>query len=139
MDQIIPNLYIGSFVVANDIETLRDNGITDIVNVSGLNNIYPKKFTYLKIDIEDDESVQICTYFSKCNRFIHDALLKGHKVLVHCFAGLSRGPTIIIAYLIRKRKYSYSDAFQLMKSTRPRIDINAGFQTQLKNYDIQTS
>ncbi|XP_060217682.1 dual specificity protein phosphatase 1-like isoform X5 [Lycium barbarum] len=43
--------------------------------------------------------------------------------------------TIVIAYLMKKHGMSHSEAFQLVKSRRPVVSPNAGFMTQLENYD----
>jgi len=39
-------------------------------------------------------------YFLACNKFIKGALEQGGTVFVHCYAGVSRSATIVIAYLM---------------------------------------
>jgi hypothetical protein len=74
---IIPNkLYLTCWNQAKDINSLRERKITHLVNVSQLKNSFADEFIYLKIDIEDDEKSDIKQYFSKVNRFIHNAILK---------------------------------------------------------------
>lgn len=53
-------------------------------------------------------------------------------MLVQCFAGISRSPTIVIAYLIQEFKMSYDDAYDLVLKSRPIARPNSGFVEQLK-------
>lgn len=133
VSEIVPGVFLGSWKEACHLDLLLNMGITHILNCSGLKNMYPEKFEYMKIDIEDDENTNIAKYFNKANRFICNTLVKKGKVLVHCFAGVSRSPTLILAFLIRKRRYKFIDAFNLVKSKRRCIDPNSGFIQQLQH------
>ena len=138
LDEIIPGLYLGSWLQSKDLELLRGKGITHIINLSLLSNYYENEFTYYKIEINDDEDEDISKFFNKSNKFIYNALWRGGKVFVHCLAGISRSPTIVLAFLIRKRKLTFEDAFKLLKEKRSKIDPNAGFIKQLEEYSKRT-
>ena len=133
MSEIIPGLlYLGDINQANDLIFLQSKGIQHIINVSD----YPNKFRespihYMEIDLEDTELSDINRYFTKVSRTIHNALLKHEPVMVHCNAGVSRSPTLVIAYLVQKRKYSLEAAIAHVKSKRPGINPNEGFMKQL--------
>ena len=62
--------------------------------------------------------------------FIKLAMEKG-KVLVHCYAGVSRSATIVLAYLMQEHNLSFNAAYKLVKSKRPFISPNDGFRSQL--------
>lgn len=134
ISMINEGLYLGNFGDSMNLDNLKKLGITHIVNISGLNNTYPEDFEYLRIYIEDDESKNIAAHFGKSNRFIYNAIAKGGKVLVHCIEGKSRSPAIVVAFLMRKKKMNFSDAYFLVKKERPMIEINQGFLKQLKEY-----
>ncbi|ESO11289.1 hypothetical protein HELRODRAFT_91497, partial [Helobdella robusta] len=59
----------------------------------------------------------------------------GGKVLVHCQAGVSRSPTICLAYLIRVFRLNLDSAFTFLKSRRPIINPNLNFMTQLVEFE----
>ena len=52
---------------------------------------------------------------------------KRTNVLIHCFAGISRSATILIAYLMRKNYIKYDVAKEQVKSKRDIIKPNPGF------------
>ena len=58
------------------------------------------------------------------------------SVLVHCREGLSRSPSIVIAYLMYRLKYSLLDAYQrVLERNLNRLRINDGFKKQLLDYE----
>lgn len=88
---------------------------------------------YLNIDVLDMENQNIKKHFDKCFKFIESGRRDG-IVLVHCSAGVSRAPTVCIAYLMKKLKLSLDDAMELVKDARPCTSPNPGFLLQLKDY-----
>ena len=50
---------------------------------------------------------------------------------MHCYAGVSRSATIVIAYLILEHNLGCLEATALVKRQRPEVFPNAGFQRQL--------
>ncbi|TFK66376.1 phosphatases II [Pluteus cervinus] len=58
-------------------------------------------------------------------------------ILVHCSAGVSRSPTIIAAYLIKRQGLTLKQALGLMIRARPIVCPNSGFLEQLKEMEIE--
>jgi len=116
---------------------MEDYGITHILCAAAeLPTPFPSKFKYLKIEVDDAITENIKRYFETCIAFIQEALKQsGTKVMVHCKQGVSRSPTIVMAYLMKVKKYSANKAFDYMKLKRPEIGPNPGFVQQLQKYD----
>src|SRR5258706_525476 len=53
---------------------------------------------HLSIDLNDDEMENLLVHFPRVCDFIDQALDSGGIVLVHCFAGISRSASCVIAY-----------------------------------------
>lgn len=131
INEIIPNLYITSIVGASDYARLDELGITHIVNLSRVNNVYPRDFIYLKIDVADEIDENIIQYFDPINDFIHSALINNGRVIVHCKAGKSRSSAVVTAYICAYYHYPLFEALDLVKRRRSIIRPNLGFMTQL--------
>ena len=63
--------------------------------------------------------------------------ISGGKTLVHCVAGVSRSATLCLAYLIKHERMPLKKAFAHLKSRRQSIKPNAGFFTQLIEFEIR--
>jgi protein-tyrosine phosphatase len=66
-------------------------------------------------------------HFADSNRFIKSALSSGGVVFVHCYGGVSRSATLVIAYLMQQYSMSMFDAMSFVKSKRSVIYPNPGF------------
>jgi protein-tyrosine phosphatase len=73
--------------------------------------------------------------FDECFLYIENIRLQSRRIFIHCNAGISRSPTIVIAYVMKHLKVDFEHAFKLVKETRLTINPNAGFLSQLKDYD----
>ena len=73
-------------------------GITHIVNCTDeLPNYHEDQFVYLAMKMFDPDPCFTNTFPDVC-RFIDDGRRQG-KVLVHCFASISRSPAVVLTYL----------------------------------------
>lgn len=133
--RVLPNLYVGSQDVAQDLGVLRYNRITHVLNVaSWVDNLYPDEIVYKKLNIRDLPSADIRQHFESCFAFIDEGREAG-RVFVHCNAGISRASTIVIGYLMSRFGLRYDEAFAKVKEVRPVICPNEGFRRQLKEYE----
>eukprot|EP01029_Cantina_marsupialis_P013785 TRINITY_DN304_c0_g3_i1.p1 TRINITY_DN304_c0_g3~~TRINITY_DN304_c0_g3_i1.p1 ORF type:complete len:672 (+),score=108.24 TRINITY_DN304_c0_g3_i1:473-2488(+) len=67
--------------------------------------------------------------------FIDGALSSNASVLVHCTAGKSRSPALIIAFLMSTYQLSFVGAFNRVKQLRAVVSLNDGFKQQLQAYE----
>ena len=51
-------------------------------------------------------------------RFLHCAIRDGHKVYVHCFAGMSRSPFVVACYLMLERDIPFAEAVAQLQDIR---------------------
>lgn len=80
------------------------------------------------------KNISKSTFFSI--EILEDALrTKTNKVLVHCSAGISRSPTLVLAYMIKKKKIKLDEAFQTMRQLRTIVDPNISFILQLREWE----
>ena len=56
------------------------------------------------------------------------------SVLVHCAGGRSRSAALLTAYLMTTRGWHYDYAVSVLKHARPVIQINKGFEQQVRAY-----
>lgn len=135
MNQILDNLYLGDIMGASSKETLQRIGITHILTVAmGHPAKFPSSFKYLEVKALDNDSYNLKSKFRVCIKFIKEAIKGKGKVFVHCFAGVSRSATIVIAYLMSEHRMSFQDAFKYVRSRRSIINPNDGFRKQLQTF-----
>lgn len=88
---------------------------------------------HLVLDIYDEECFTLDSdIVNQAFTFINEGKKANGKILVHCNAGISRAPTLVIAYLMKEENLSLEQAWEKVKSGRPLIRPNAGFVKQLQ-------
>jgi protein-tyrosine phosphatase len=139
LDEIIPHLFLGNIYVGTDYRVLKKFNITHIVRIVENSELLIDYdgIKYETYELDDYPDVDIKEIFNKVNISIRTSRKKKENVLVHCVMGISRSPTVIIAYLIDKQKMSLRHAVKLVQDKRPCIFPNEGFIEQLKLYEKQ--
>jgi predicted protein tyrosine phosphatase len=137
---IIDNIYLSGCNFSLDYDFLVKNKFTHIVNCAAGSQRFKSpfycEFSYLLLDIKDESGVEIFDYIQSVIEFLQNAGddNRQRKILIHCFEGISRAPTILISYLIWKYSMDTESALKLVKEKRPCIEINMGFMCQLENF-----
>ncbi|OZJ02880.1 hypothetical protein BZG36_03795 [Bifiguratus adelaidae] len=149
--RITPQVYLSSASTAASLPLLAPYSFTHILNLCGSsNNVETREAiaqenqrrvergleavdwtppVYCRVDVPDAPDTPIHDVFMQCIAFMERA----ERVLVHCFAGQSRAPTIVMAYLIA-RGALYEEAMAKVKKAHPSTNPNSGFERQLKEY-----
>ena len=130
ISKILDGLYLSDYVQANNYEKLKELGIKQILSIGcELTPHETDDFNKLHISLDDHKNENISQYFSIATDFIN----KG-PTLVHCYAGISRSASLVIAYLIKMKKWSIEKALSHCRKVRPVVNPNAGFMHQLREY-----
>jgi protein-tyrosine phosphatase len=91
---------------------------------------------YLRLPAEDVETDNIIMEFGKADNFVDlgkqawDSGDEFHRVLIYCDEGISRSPTVVLAYLLHQG-WTLKGAVHYLKRLRPAIAPNKGFFAQL--------
>jgi protein phosphatase slingshot len=121
---IIDNIYIGSAYNAASFQTLIDNNIATIVNVTcEIRNYFPDNFTYHRFMIYDDNKSSIAKYLDESYQIIKNEQKKNNgNILIHCFMGASRSVSIVMYYLAKEYNMNFDEALNHIKNIRPFIN-----------------
>ncbi|CAL8389459.1 unnamed protein product [Arctogadus glacialis] len=136
--EILPFLYLGSAYHASRQDYLSDLRITALLNVSR-RELQPTEehFDYKWIPVEDNHMADISSHFQEAIEFIDRVKQSGGKVLVHCEAGISRSPTICMAYIMRTQRLQLDEAFDVIKQCRALVSPNFSFMGQLLQFESE--
>lgn len=121
------------------LKRLANHDFTHVLNLSGFPNEPLGSFVELRIDDCQDTSEQDMTHvFERSLPFIHSSLQSpGAKVLVHCYAGVSRSATVVCAYMLKHPSYHSLNVDQVLseiRKTRPQAYPNENFMKQLYSF-----
>lgn len=86
--------------------------------------------------MDDTPSENIGRHFTEASAWIDEALRGGGRIYVHCWAGLSRSATLVLAYLIERKDMSVEEAVKTVLLGR-RIFPNEGFLRRLVIFDMK--
>lgn len=158
LSQITPHVYISNLKEAVNIPYVQKENLQCILYLGDT----PKSdksmrayeslgITHKFIQIQDSNIADITSVFDECYDYIHTAVCKNTRVLIHCSQGVSRSSTIVILYFLRlwyevceyhkfcdTHKHCDSDGncklftiLRFVKSKRQCIEPNSNFIQQL--------
>jgi protein-tyrosine phosphatase len=129
--KIIDNIFLGSMNDASNTDVLVENKIEMLISLADICDV--PDIECINYSIEDHSDADIETIFGLV---FNDIISNSDKnILVVCRRGISRSATIVIGYLIAHYRYSFDDAFMLVKSKRSIINPNFGFTLFLEGLD----
>lgn len=134
LSQITPTLFLSGADAALNAALVSQKGITLIVNAT-LSHACPAHpgVEYLRVPVSDLPSARLGDHFDRVAERIHGNRAGG--TLVHCAVGMSRSPALVMAYLMRYRGVTLSQAHRWVQESRPFVRLNAGFWEQLLQYE----
>ncbi|KAH8492774.1 hypothetical protein H0E87_022132 [Populus deltoides] len=139
---ITNSLFIGGTLAARSVYTLQHLGITHILclcanEIGQSESQHPDLFQYKNFSISDHEDSNISSIFGEASDFIDHVESIGGRVLVHCFEGKSRSATLVLAYLMLRKKFTLLEAWNALRRAHRRAQPNDGFAKALLDLDRQ--
>ena len=122
--QITKNIWLGNYYAAQDIEFLKQNNIDIIINCTpNIPHHFPDQFTYYRIPINDDKSIDANVYMSrlmlKYANILHHHTIHNRNIFIHCNAGAQRSATVLYSYIYKYGNYDSKSTIKFIKSRRP--------------------
>ena len=138
MDEIVPGIWLGAMSAALQAAVLRAHGISLVLTVAcGLHIKLPDDIQHRVVHVRDEVHEDLLAHMEEALAILSHGRAEGKGVLVHCFAGVSRSATVVLAYLMREARRRgtprpwLGGAFRVVSGARPRVDPNPGFIRQL--------
>eukprot|EP00730_Choanoeca_flexa_P014007 TRINITY_DN5962_c0_g1_i2.p1 TRINITY_DN5962_c0_g1~~TRINITY_DN5962_c0_g1_i2.p1 ORF type:complete len:391 (+),score=55.00 TRINITY_DN5962_c0_g1_i2:170-1342(+) len=134
-----PGLYVGCLHDATDEPLLLENNITHVMSVIEKAPEMPAFVHQHHLAIRDAMAAAhgLLPHLKTLAVLIHEAIASGGRVLVHCSAGISRSPTVAIAYLMIYHHMTMNAAMQLVTDKRPVISPNLAFLGVLQQLEAE--
>lgn len=140
IDRVDENIYIGNYIGASELDYLRNNGITHVINTAAELPNYHEKTTgikYFNITLFDDSTPNgeklldlLDPSFETIKNILKDN--PRARILVHCAAGMSRSASIVMYYLMRRYSQTYDEALDNLKQCRWLVKPNTWYEIQLR-------
>ena len=131
--QVRPRLWVGNAEAACDRSQLKAAGVTHVVCLlSAEYCAYPDQVSYLLLPFNDMLDAPLSSALATAAPWVAKALEGGGTVFVHCAAGVSRSPALVIGLLMLLDKLSFNDAYETVKAAHPQTRPNAGFVAYLR-------
>jgi protein-tyrosine phosphatase len=140
--QILPWLFLGGFEDVKRPVKLREMRITHVlVMAAELVDIQlPDDISAKRIEAWDRPDYDILGDFSAAIAFLDKVRRRREDgedvtVLVHCYAGISRSASVVVAYLMSSFGLSTAEALHMVRSKRLGVAPNEGFLAQLEAWE----
>lgn len=134
VSQVTPTLFLGGADAPLNAALVSRKNITLIVNatLSHASPCYPG-VECVRVPVADLPGARLGDHFDRVAERIHGN--GAGATLVHCAAGVSRSPALVMAYLMRYRAVTLRQAHRWVQESRPFVRLNAGFWEQLLRYE----
>ena len=91
------------FVIIEKKDKIKETSLKQNENIESENNILKDFVVLQRRPKQAQEQSRFFQFFKECIEFIENAT----KIYIHCMAGVSRSPTIVIAYLMWTQKMKF--------------------------------
>ena len=117
---------------------LHQNGIRLVVNCCEQSyQLEDSSIEVVRHNVTNHGSLSILDHVNNINKKIQDAVDKDKNVLIHCTLGQTRSCSCAICYFIWRDRCPFEEAYKLVESHRPEIDIPYQMEIYLREYENQ--
>ncbi|KAL1195195.1 Phosphatidylglycerophosphate phosphatase PTPMT2 [Cardamine amara subsp. amara] len=141
-DQIDEYLLMGAVPFRKDVPRLKKLGVGGVITLnepyetlvpSSLYNAY--EMEHLVIPTRDYLFAPSIADITQAVNFIHKNALLGKTTYVHCKAGRGRSTTVVLCYLIEHKSMTVAEAFEHVRSIRPRVLLHPSQRKVVEEYN----
>ncbi|KAK7346752.1 hypothetical protein VNO80_21275 [Phaseolus coccineus] len=127
-DKVDEFILLGAVPFPIDVPRLKELGVRGVITLNeSYETLVPTTLYYthginhLVIPTRDYYFAPSLHDIRRAVNFIHENALSGRTTYVHCKAGRGRSTTIVICYLVHHKMMTPGDAYDYLKSIRPRV------------------
>lgn len=121
INKITENIYLGNANDAQSLPHLQEHGITALLNCAFDLDYVQKQVLTTKVGLIDGPGNKASSLTTAVD-ILNILVKQDNKVLVHCFEGKSRSPTVVATYLAHQQKKSLKECLVEIKQIRSVVD-----------------
>ena len=131
IDVVTPSLLVGPAPYErDDYEQLLAKGVTAILSLQTPEDLGERTpaevesaakaahLTFRNVPVNDFDRLDLKRKLMRCVQSLHELVMAGHTVYVHCTAGVTRSPTVVAAYLHVHLGSSIEEAVERLREVR---------------------
>ena len=133
--KIQPQLYLSNYKSTKDLGLLKTHKIDHVINLTAhkSENYHPKSITYSSFKFADNANFDLKANLDEVITLMTNKINEQKTILIHCQMGISRAPSVVIAFLMKTKNMDYETAFKHVESKNSEICPNIGFLFQLQS------
>lgn len=94
-------------------DLLQKEAVTFCINVSKQQPFPSMRVSTLRVPVYDDPNEDLYKHFDRCADAIASETERGGRTVVYCKNGRSRSATVCVAYLMKHKGLTLTEAFQV--------------------------
>jgi protein-tyrosine phosphatase len=136
-DMVVDHVALGSLRTVQSMPSLQQLGVTHVLTCG--RNLrtpqFPPPIQQMVLDVDDNDEQDMNQYFLTAIEFMQSCVASGGLCIVHCFAGVSRSATVVVAFLMKSRRLTFTQALEFVQQQRPAANPNPNFRRQLIEFE----
>lgn len=137
--RMLEHLYLGNSMNAKSSPSIRELGITHVVNLAADDIETPvfydvRNVKTLKISAKDDVNYNMIQHHEEVFQYIEQARKEGGRVLIHCVAGVNRSGLMCMTYMLDYLQEPLMKVLNIVLEKRGAFLSNPAFRKQLVEF-----